>query len=86
LASYNTGFCDDGSLRLDGTLIHSPLCEDVWGIGALDDDAARLTMEEYEKASRHTSNRDWRARIGLQYSIGDRVKALIVPIEARDME
>jgi hypothetical protein len=62
LASYNTGFWDDGSLRLDGTLIHSPLRKGVRGIGVLDDDAARLTMEEYRKASRRTSNRDWRAR------------------------
>ena len=45
VASY-TGFWDDGSLRLDGTLTHSPLCEGVRGIGVLDDDAARLTMEE----------------------------------------
>jgi hypothetical protein len=88
LASYNTGFWDDGSSRLDGTLIHSPLCKGVRGIGVLDNDATRLTMEEYRKASRRPSNRDWRARrrgIGLQYSTGDRVEALIIPIEARDM-
>jgi hypothetical protein len=52
LASYNTGFWDDGSSRLDGTLIHSPLCKGVRGIGVLDNDATRLTMEEYRKASR----------------------------------
>jgi hypothetical protein len=76
LALYNTGFWDDGSSPLDGTLIHSPLCKGVRGFGVLDDDAARLTMEEYRKASRCSSNRDWRARrrgIGLQYSMGDRV-------------
>jgi hypothetical protein len=79
LASYNTGLWDDASSRLDGTLIHSPLCKGVWSIGVLDDDATRLTMEEYRKASRRTTNRDWRARrrgIGLQYSIDDRGKAL----------
>jgi hypothetical protein len=79
LASYNAGFWDYASSRLDGTLIHSPPHEDVWGIGVLDNDATRLTMEEYQKASPRTSNRNWRARrrgIGLQYSVGDRGKAL----------
>ena len=79
LASYNADFWDDESSRLDGTLIHSPLCDSVQGFGVLDDDAARLTMEEYEKAFRRTSKRDWHARrrgIGLQYSISDRGEAL----------
>jgi hypothetical protein len=63
LASYNAGFWDDRSLRLDDvTMIHSPLCEGVQGFGVLDDDAARSTVEEYRKASRRTSYRDWRAK------------------------
>lgn len=82
LASHNAGFWDDGSSPLDGTLNHTPLREDVRGIGVLDDGAARLTMEEYRKASPRDWRRDWRSRrrgVRLQYGMDDRGEPLEDP-------
>jgi hypothetical protein len=58
LISYNAGFWVDGSSpQLHGTLTHSALREGVRGLGVVDDEAARSTMDEHRKAYRQAARR-----------------------------